>query len=97
MIILTYKQFRSKDEVSMKVIIKNSIFLLICLVLIFYTYFSGDSILILGLGLIGVYIVNLIINSYEDSFITLIEDLFNSKSLSIEKDNYVHVNLMESP
>lgn len=94
MIILTYKQFRSKDEVSMKVIIKNSIFLLICLVLIFYAYFSEDSILILGLGLIGVYIVNLIINSYEDSFITLIEDLFNSKSLSIEKDNYVHVNLM---
>jgi hypothetical protein len=67
----------------MKVIIKNSIFLLICLALIFYEYFSENSILILGLGLIGVYAVNLIINSYEDSFVALIEDLFNSKSLSI--------------
>jgi hypothetical protein len=49
----------------MKVVIKNGIFLVFMYIIIVYQYFSNYSLLMMGLLLMGVYILNMIFKIYE--------------------------------
>ena len=50
---------------SLKITIKNVIFLLLCYVNTLYHYFSRTFFITLGIIYCGLYLINLIINSYE--------------------------------
>lgn len=51
----------------------------------------------MGILLMTGYIINVFFKVYEREFITLIENLFNSKHLEIGNAPYNHVNKRESP
>ena len=64
----------------MKTTVKNIIFLLLCYVNTLYHYFTKTFYFTLGLVYIGLYLLNLLINSYEDRFINFINELLGLKN-----------------
>jgi hypothetical protein len=63
-------------------------------VMIIEQYFTMFSFLMMGLVMVGLYILNMFLKVYEQEFVRLIEVLFNSKPHLIAEINYNQTNQM---
>lgn len=77
------------------ILMKNTVILSLCCIDVLYHYFSGTSMISLPLIMTGLYIVNLLINSNEEKFIS-----FTLEVLGLKKDseyNFVIIYVIQFP
>ena len=77
--ILVYWKIAEENVSSLKIIAKNIIFLALGYASTLYHYFSETFYFSIGLVYIGLYLLNLLMNSYEERFINFINELFGLK------------------
>ena len=77
--IIASKKIASEEPPSNIIIIKNTLILALCCIDILYHYFTNTSLISFPLILTGLYLINLLINSNEEKFISFTLDMLGLK------------------
>lgn len=70
--VVMYAKCPADEQISRVVLAKNALLILLIYANIMYHYFAGSSLLSLPIILVGLYAVNLFINSNEDKFVDFV-------------------------